>query len=279
MFFEIISTSMLTETDKTKAKEFHSKRNLYNKYTPEQLNDWMTVDLYEALDLDAYREIEIPENILLHAVKRKSASYHPTNNKGKQAAFIVIKKAGEILADSKLRKLYDSCFLDETLPSDREYEDEEFFGVFSDTFKRNGLFSETKPVPDIKEDPEVFYGFWQNFKTTRVYDDPADVFDVSGSMRRFNADKKKELMQKKKIKDLQRIQELVRLAIKRDPRTRKNIDTAPWDDAQLKTLKRFNTLFGKSSDKVEVITKKLNEMFLTKRSPAEVKSKIETMKK
>jgi len=279
MFSEIIPTKMLTENDRKIVMEFHRKRNLYNKYTLEELNNWLCVDLYEALDLDSYRETEIPESILSYTVKRKSGMYHPTNNKGKQHAFLIIKKAETVLSNSRLRKVYDSCFLDESLPEDREYDSTEFFQTFSSVFKRNGLFSETKPVPNIEDDPEVFYGFWQSFKTTRIYDDPADVFDVSGSMRRFSADKKKEQIQQRRMRDLQRVQELVKLAIKRDPRTKKKKESSAWDEAQVKSLKRLDGLFGKAPNKVEVITKKLNELFLTKRSTGEVKAKIDELKK
>lgn len=279
MFSEIIPTAMLTEKDRQRVSEFHRNRNLYNKYTPEELENWLCIDLYEALDLDYYREIDIPEAILTYAVKRKSAVYHPTNNKGKQAAFIIIKKAEDILSNSRFRKLYDSHFLDETIPEDREYSSVEFFDVFSDVFNRNSMFSETKPVPRLEDNPEIFYSFWLNFKTTRVYDDPADVFDVNGSMRRYNADKKKDTIQQKRLKDLQRIQELVKMAIKRDPRTKKKQASSPWYEAQIKSLKRLDSLFGKAPNKLDVISKKLNELFLTKRPVSEIKEKLEELKK
>lgn len=280
MFTEIIPTSLLTEADLEKAKEFHRKRNLYNKYTQEQLEDWTGVDLYEALDLDCYRDKDIPEHILQYAVKKKSVTYHPTNNKGKHAAFIVIKKAEAVLSNTRYRKVYDSCFLDESIPEDREYGREDFFSTFSKVFERNAVFSDIKPVPSLEDDPETFYRFWQSFRTTRVYDDPADVLDVSGSMRRYNAERNRNIMQQKRLRDLQRIQELVKLAIKRDPRIRKKTnDTSLWDDSQLKSLKRFDILLGKTPNKFDAIAKKLNELFLTKRSLQEVKSKLDELKR
>lgn len=280
MPFEIIPVSLLSEAELKNASEFNKSRNLYNKYTMEELDDWTKIDLYEALDLDSYRDKAIPTDILLYCIKKKSATYHPTNNKGKQSAFFIIKRAETVLSNPKFRKVYDSCFLDESLPEDREYEKNDFFKTFSAVFEKNALFSEIKPVPSIDGDLEVFYKFWQNFKTNRVYDDPADIFDVSGSMRRFSADKNKEIMQQKKIKDLHRIQELVRLAIKRDPRIKKKNDDSPaWNEAELKSLKRFDGLFGKTANKFEVIAKKLNELFVTKRSPQEIKNKIEELKK
>lgn len=277
MIFSLVSSSCFTDDDLRKQKDFQNRRNLYNKYSDEELDNWLKIDLYEALDLDYYRDKNIPEDVLQYAVKWKSALYHPTKNHGKQSAFFIIKKAGSILGVPKFRKVYDSCFLDESLPEDREYESNEFFKTFSRVFERNGLFSEMKPVPDIRGDVETFYKFWQSFKTNRVYNNPEDVFEVNGfTKRQVNKDE----IQQKKLKDLQRIQELVRLAIKRDPRIKKkSIDSAPWDENQLKSLTRFDALFGKTPNKFDVISKKLNELFLTKRTPGEIKSKIEETKK
>lgn len=276
----LVRIADLTEHDIEMQKIYHNNRNLYNKYTQEELENWIKVDLYEALDIEHLRDQEIPIDILNHCIKRKSSTYHPTKNRGKQEAFLILKKAQTVLSNPKFRKVYDSCFLDESIPEDREYELEDFLNIFDPVFQRNGLFSEIKPVPSIKDDVETFYKFWQSFKTTRVYDDPDDIFDVNGSSRRFAAEKNKEVLQNKKLKDLVRIQNLVKLAIKRDPRIKKkSLDSSPWDDNQLKSLTRFDTLFGKTANKYDVIAKKLNDLFLTKRSPAEVKNKIEEQKK
>lgn len=277
---QLIAIADLSERDIRRKAEYHRKRNLYNKYTQEELENWTKVDLYEAIDLEHLRDKEIPLEMLAYCVKRKSAIYHPTKNHGKQQAFLLLSKAQTVLSNPKFRKVYDSLYLDESLPEDREYDLEEFFNVFGDVFDRNGLFSEAKPLPSIRGDLEVFYKFWQSFKTNRVYDEEEDVFDVSGSSRRYAAEKNKEILQNKKLKDLQRIQELVKLAIKRDPRIKKkSVETAPWDETQLKSLTRFNALFGKTPNKFDVIAKKLNELFLTKRTPNEVKTKIEEQKK
>lgn len=276
----LIPTSSLTENDLEKRGRYIRSRNLFNKYTVEQLEKWIKVDLYEALDLEAYRNTDIPLDILDYASRKKSAMYHPVKNRGKEQGFLVIKKAQTVLSSPRLRRVYDSCFLDESLPEDREYAPDEFFKVFSDVFDRNGLFSEVKPVPRLSDDVETFYRFWQGFRTTRVYDDPGDVFDVSGSSRRYAAEKNREAMQQKRVKDLQRIQELVKLSIKLDPRIKKrSVESSAWDDAQIKSLVRFNTLLGKVPNRFETIAKKLNDIYVTKRTSAEVKSKVESLRK
>lgn len=276
----LIPLSSLTVEDINKCKKFQDNRYLYHKYTSAQLDNWIKVDFYEALDLDAYRDSDIPSEILNYCIKKKSVMYHPTKNQGKHQAFLIIGKAKEILGNNKLRKLYDSCYLDESIPEDRDYSPEEFYEVFDDVFIRNGLFSEIKPVPRIRENTDVFYKFWLGFKSNRVYDDPEDVFDVSGSCRRYNAEKNKDIVEEKRLEDLRRIQRLVKLAIKLDPRLKKsNIETEPWDAIQLKSLIRFDSLTSKSAARYDIIAKKLNEIYLTKRKPSEIKNKLESVKK
>lgn len=277
---EIITLDSLTKREIQRIKEFVDSRNLYKKYTLEELQNWLKVDLYEALDLDYYRGKAIPVEMIEYSARRKSVMYHPTNNKGLQQGFLIIKKAEKILSNSKFRKVYDSCYLDETIPDDMDYEPQEFFRVFSDCFDRNSIFTDATPVPKLRDDLESFYRFWQSFVSNRVFDSPEDVFDVSGSSRRYAAEKNKKIMEEKRVKEFQRIQELVRRAKKNDPRIPKvNNETSPWNEAQLKSLSRFNVLFGKGTNKYEAISKKLNELFLTKRTSSEIKTKLENCKK
>jgi len=276
----LIPIDLLSDDDKERCRKFYRRRNLFNKYTLEQLENFLKIDLYEALDLDGYRQTEIPKETLDFCVRKKSTMYHPTKNGGKQQAFLIIRKAQEILSNPRFRRVYDSCFLDESIPEDREYSIEEFFRVFGDVFERNGLFSEVQPIPSIRDSPEAFYRFWQGFKTTRVYDDPDDVFDVSGSSRRYAAEKNKDAMQEKKLKDLKRVQNLVKLSIKCDPRIpKKAVESSNWTEAQLKTLTRLDSLTAKSSNRFELIAKKMNDLYLTKRPPNEIKIKLESIKK
>ncbi|KAI5148149.1 DnaJ-like protein subfamily C member 2 [Enteropsectra breve] len=281
MKFALIPLDLINEEDKEKRRAYLHSRNLYNKYTLVELKNWEKIDLYEALDLDEFRYISIPTNVLKHVVKKKSTMYHPLNSNDLSEAFLLIKKAEEILSVPKYRKLYDSVFLDESIPDDKEYAIEEFYSSFGPVFIRNGQFSEAQPVPAIKDSPDVFYKFWSNFKTTRVYDDPADVIDQRGSSRKYYADKNKDAIQKKKCSDMHRIQDLVKLAYRRDPRIQRSkpVSTGVWNEEELKTLTKFNILFGKSKNKYADIATKLNNLYVTKRSQSEVKLKLESLKK
>lgn len=276
----LITLADITDEDRIKEKEYIKSRNLYNRYSESELSDWTKVDLYAALDLDGFRYKEIPEYLLKQAIRRKSTMYHPQRNSGRNVAFILIKNAELIFSTPKYKKLYDSVRLDESLPADREYSLDEFMEVFGPVFERNGIFSDKQPVPELCSAPDVFYRFWNNFKTTRMYEDPEDVFEQRGYNRRHNADMKKDVIQKRRNADAVRIGELVRLAYRRDPRIKRVAPTtAPWTDAESKSLMKFNMLLGKHKDKYTEIAKKLNHLYNNKRSANEIKMKIESNKK
>lgn len=277
----IIPMVLVTDEDRKRGEEYARRRFLYNRYTDEELRDWTKVDLYEALDLDAFKLQQVPEYVIKYAVRMKIVQYHPARNQDRQQAFILIKTAEKIFTNPRYKKLYDSISLDENLPEDREYSLAEFIDVFSPVFERNGAFSEVQPVPGLADDVGVFYKFWHSFKTVRVYDDPYDVFEQRGYARRANAEKNKEIVQKRRQADCLRIMELVKLAYRRDPRIVRapRAATAEWKENELKSLARFNMLLGKSKDKYSEIAKKLNHLFLTKRTPQEIKAKIESQER
>ncbi|KAI4292003.1 DnaJ-like protein subfamily C member 2 [Pancytospora philotis] len=280
MSFEIITINDLTDADRTRCRVFIQERNLYNKYTEEELRDWTKIDLYEAFDLDALRYEPIPSDVLKHVYKKKLVLYHPQRNRDRESAFLLVKQALTIFSNPKYRKLYDSVFLDESIPAEREYSVDEFLREFAPVFERNGSFSEQQPVPRLGDGVDAFYKFWFNFKSTRVFDDPAEVFGQNGSARRYYADKNKDAITKRKHADARRIDTLVKLAYKCDPRIKKAPSTkASWNEAELKSLQKFGVLLGKHKDKYAEIAKKLNFLYLTKRSPQEVKAKLEGLKK
>lgn len=280
MNLSIITLDQLTEDEQKAAQAFVRNRNLFVKYTEAELRDWTKIDLYEALDLDGLRYEPIPRSVMTHVMKKKMTLYHPQNNRGKDVAFLLIKQAEKVLMNPRYRKLYDSVYFDESIPEDRAYSLEEFLSVFSEVFERNAVFSEHTPVPEITDNVDVFYKFWFNFKSVRIFDDPADVFGQNSAARRYNADKNKELIAKKKSADARRIADLVKLAYTRDPRIKRaTVVHAPWKDAELKSLQKFNILLGKHKDKYNEISKKLNHLYLTKRSAQEIKNKIESLKK
>jgi len=277
--YELILLESLSENDRRKAGEYIRSRNLYNKYTQDELLDWINVDLYEALGLDSYRYAEIPKSILAFTIQKQLIAYHPSRNKGKNEAFVIIKKAEEIFSNKRNRKMYDSVVFDEDIPEDRGYTPEEYLRAFAPVFERNGYFSEAQPVPKLQDSVDEFYRFWGGFKTTRMYDRPEDYFGQSKSSQKYYAEQNKEAIQRAKCADLQRIQRLVKLAYKHDHRIVRKEPVNRWKDEEVKSMCKFSMLAGKSKDKYNEIAKKLNSLYLTKRSGSEVKDKLESLGK
>lgn len=278
----LIPERELTEDDLARRKEYYRARNLYVKYSLEELQDFLKIDLYEALDLDFLKFKSIPPEMLEYTAKRKLAIYHPVKNEGKSEAFILISRASEIFSNRHYKAVYDSRILDESIPEDREYSLEEFISTFDPVFRRNGMFSETQPVPSISKNVDEFYAFWKHFKTTRVYDDPADVFGQSNSNRKYYTEMNREKAQKRRNADILRLRELVSLAYRRDPRIKRVVraeSSAPWKDSELKSLRRLDALLGKSKNRYAEIAAKLNSIALSKRTPEEVRAKLESLRR
>ena len=64
-------------------------------------------------------------------------------------------------------KKYDSTMeFDDSLPANKDYDLEEFFGVFTACFGRNSVFSDKKPIPNLGDMKTPinkvlkFYEFW-----------------------------------------------------------------------------------------------------------------------
>lgn len=78
-----------------------------------------------------------------------------------------IQDAYETLVDTEKRKKYDSTMeFDDSIPTNKDYSEDEFLREFGACFERNSLYSEKKPVPklgDMKTPISQvlrFYEFW-----------------------------------------------------------------------------------------------------------------------
>jgi len=60
---------------------------------------------------------------------------------------------------------------DDSIPKENEIKEENFYEIFDPVFKRNGIWSKKKPVPElgVKNTKlgkvKQFYDFWDNFET------------------------------------------------------------------------------------------------------------------
>lgn len=267
-------------------KEYLYSRNILNRYSSEELACWGSVDLYLLLDLDMYRTEPIPQHILEYVVKNKMYEYHPDVNKGRREAFLLVRIARDVFGDNKLRLFYDSGFLDESIPEDRIYYEEEFFRVFGECFERNSKFSIKQPVPKLDamsslEDTKKFYEFWSSFRSWRRFESAEELYKMSDYERSQYSINNKEKLNQLKNQDALRIKRLVQIARKRDPRIGKSIEeqvseimNAKWSPLEVSTLKKLIMLLGKTKkNKWEIITAKLVELTKIKRTVSEVMKK------
>ena len=149
------------------------------------------------------------------------------------AYFRDVQKAYEILSDTEKRRGYDSQFeFDDSIPSGLETlrDDEAFFSLYAPVFAMNARFSVVKPVPllgepdDDEETVKNMYNFWRTFRTWRdfsAYDEfkDGDIETAEGrDHRRWMIKKNEAQREKRKKKEIARIQLLVERAYKNDPR-------------------------------------------------------------
>ena len=142
--------------------------------------------------------------------------------------WLKIKDAYDTLLDPEKRKKYDSTFeFDETIPEEKNYNDQEFFKTFGPSFIKNSIWSKKKPIPKIGdmntklEKVKIFYQFWFNFDSWRDFAVDGE-YNIEDAQSRY--EKRQMLKENKKMKssmlkeEKARISKLVQLAYKNDPR-------------------------------------------------------------
>ncbi|KRX35011.1 DnaJ -like protein subfamily C member 2 [Trichinella murrelli] len=153
-------------------------------------------DFYQILGLSKLRQQATSAQIKA-AYHRLILTHHPDKGsasnsilwKNSNLYFPCILRAYDVLSNPMLRRSYDSCdpSFDDSVPSVKEYSNDEFFAAFSPAFKRNACWSKIKPVPllgdmntDISE-VRAFYNFWSHFQSWREC-----TWDVLSTLNQFN---------------------------------------------------------------------------------------------
>ncbi|KAI5165299.1 DnaJ-like protein subfamily C member 2 [Nematocida sp. AWRm78] len=289
----------LSERKPVQAKtveKMKTPRDLFEKYTIEDIKDWKTLDLYYLMGFTQEEAKEYTEANFRDAFKRQAKLFHPDRLLSCKiddggASFIALTKAHEVLSNPHKKKLYDFIAFDETIPEDRDYTDEEFFAVFDEVFTRNSVFS-VKPytvsLGDLSSkdsDIVAFYKFWQNFESIRAFEFLCKDEDYqSREMRRQAAVENKQLLNEKKAEDNQRIRKLVTLAIKRDPRVNKEnkakpkqeitVDSDGWKNTEVEALTKIATKTPpRTRNRIDVIFSALSR-FAPTRSKKDVQAKL-----
>ncbi|KAI5171979.1 DnaJ-like protein subfamily C member 2 [Nematocida sp. LUAm3] len=267
-------TGMIHEIEQKRIKH---PRELFEKYTKEQIKNWKGVNLYYLLGITQEQASEFTEIQFKDAFRKQAKLFHPDrlramNIQDEGVSFIALGKAHQTLSNPIKRKQYDCIIFNEALPENKEYTDKEFFITFGEAFEKNSKFS-TKPyivslgsLNSSEEQVVAFYKFWQNFDSNRVFDFLCEDEDCSSrEMRRHIAKQNKEMLQEKKAQDNMRIRKLVNLAIKYDPRVNKNqknsapkapvtVDADGWKSTEVSALTKLASSYPLNTrNRVEII--------------------------
>jgi len=202
-------------------------------------------DLYALLEVDVSAGTEE----LKKAYRKICIVHHPDKHADKSPEemvkvneyFVMLQEAYAVLNDLKKRRKYDSLGdFDDRVPTKLK-DGEDFYEAFASVFKRNGKWSENKPVPELGdadtpyEKVQKFYEFWFNFESWRDLDEAIieengddcfqDVEEAESRDERRWMEKENARIRGKYMKaERQRLFGFVELAEKLDPRVRAEKD-------------------------------------------------------
>ncbi|KAI5192043.1 DnaJ-like protein subfamily C member 2 [Nematocida minor] len=257
-------------------EKMKSPKELFSKYSVDEIKDWKSLDLYYLMGITQEETKSYTEADYKDAFKKQAKLFHPDRLLSCKiedggASFIALTKAHETLGNPHKKRLYDFIAFDESIPIDKEYTAEEFFSTFDEVFERNLAFS-TKPcslsLGDLNsKDAEIvsFYKFWQSFESVRSFEFLCNDEDYqSREMRRHAAVQNKKMLDEKKSDDNQRIRKLVALAIKHDPRVNKESKSKPKENITVDAD-------GWKSTEVDALTK------IAAKTPARTRNRFEVV--
>jgi curved DNA-binding protein CbpA len=217
-------------------------------------------DLYALLECDSL----CSQDDLKKSYKKLCLTHHPdkhSQNKSEaemeeiNRRFLKFQEAFDLLSDPKKRRKYDSLGdFDDSVPSGLK-PGQDFFQVFGPVFKRNGKWSEKKPVPDLGDAStpfakvERFYDWWRgDFSSWRDLDEKIidqegeDVFqDLDAAEcreeRRWMQVENERIRKKYQKVERARVMKLVENAEKNDPRVKAEKDRI-WAEREAEKAKK-----------------------------------------
>ena len=209
---------------------YHPDKNKENKSLPgvsdEQIKEEIKKDLEK--ENKSGNENDEEDNNKNNENENKINKEEDQKNREINKKWLKLKEAYDTLSDPEKRKKYDSTIVfDDSIPEDIPYTENNFFSTFGPVFLKNSIWSKKKPVPKLGDmnsplqKVKLFYKFWHNFQSWRDFSVEGE-YDLEEATSRF--EKRQMLKENKKMKasmkkeEKIRIDNLINIAYKRDPR-------------------------------------------------------------
>ena len=209
---------------------YHPDKNKENNSLPgvsdEQIKEEINKDLEK--ENKSGNENEEEDNNKNNENENKINKEEDQKNREINKKWLKLKEAYDTLSDPEKRKKYDSTIVfDDSIPEDIPYTENNFFSTFGPVFLQNSIWSKKKPVPKLGDmnsplqKVKLFYKFWHNFQSWRDFSVEGE-YDLEEATSRF--EKRQMLKENKKMKasmkkeEKIRIDNLINIAYKRDPR-------------------------------------------------------------
>ena len=209
---------------------YHPDKNKENKSLPgvsdEQIKEEIKKDLEK--ENKSGNENDEEDNNKNNENENKINKEEDQKNREINKKWLKLKEAYDTLSDPEKRKKYDSTIVfDDSIPEDIPYTENNFFSTFGPVFLQNSIWSKKKPVPKLGDmnsplqKVKLFYKFWHNFQSWRDFSVEGE-YDLEEATSRF--EKRQMLKENKKMKasmkkeEKIRIDNLINIAYKRDPR-------------------------------------------------------------
>jgi len=248
-----------------------------------------TADYYELLGLTETRWTSTPEDIK-KAYRKMCLLHHP--DKQANAAVEVddevfkgIQTAFETLSNPKTKRAYDSKEpFDDTIPSSSEVKtDADFYTVFGKVFERNSKWATTR-MPALGDSETSiqqtnrFYKSWYAMKSWREFsylDEYEPETAETREEKRWMERKNNKERAKKEREEQQRINSLIDLAYKLDPRIKKQLEEERKEKEEIRQRKIDAVLKKKEYEERAIREKQEKEEEEKRKAEAERKAQSE----
>ena len=265
---------VIEDSDDEESKTQTSKKD--EKYVPTRTREQfikcaLSEDYYGVLDLIPFKIPFYSEDDIEKQYRRQAVAFHPDKNgcagtEKDKKIWLCIQTARDTIMDLSKRRRYDSTLeFDDSIPTSKDIKnDDDFYKLFGECFKRNSRFAVDLPAPEIgnkdtpMDDVRKFYSYWDHFKTWREFTQ-FDEHDPTKAQDRYE----KRWMEKENKKEREKHSKLERKRLIKMAETCYELDP------------RIQAIIRKEKEEKEAAKKSKQDVKQKKHREAEEKKKAE----